>query len=269
MPPSDETYVVQTTDLYFYYLTPRKARTNWFLRVPKIEFQKSVALDGVSLNLKRGEVTALLGRNGSGKTTLIKLILGARYPHRGNLTVFGNSPSHAKGQVGVCLGATLIYNRLSGRENLEYFGRLYNVSNLNHRIEELANLLTLEESLDNLVETYSFGMKAKLAIARAMIHSPELLILDEPTLGIDIPLAIQIRKLIKSLNCTILLTTHYMEEAEMLADNLYIIDKGRMLTSGTKAEVLAQAGAATVSDAFLHFVEGNKETTKEPVGVTP
>jgi ABC-type multidrug transport system ATPase subunit len=262
MPTSDANYVVETRDLYFYYLSPRKVRTHRFIPIPKIEFRKVVALDGVSISLRKGETTALLGRNGSGKTTLIKLLLGARYPHSGELFVFGDSPSQSKGNIGVCLGATLIYNRLSGRENLEYFGRLYNVSKLEQRIADLANLLTLEDTLDNLVETYSFGMKAKLAIARAMIHSPELLILDEPTLGIDIPLALQIRKLIKSLSCTILLTTHYMEEAEMLSDNLCIIDKGRILTSGTKAEVLAGAGVQTVSDAFMHYVEGPSSLVK-------
>jgi ABC-type multidrug transport system ATPase subunit len=259
MPTNTESLAVETKDLVFYYLTPRKTKPSKYLPFRRIEFEKSTALNHVSFSLRKGEITALLGKNGSGKTTLIKCITGARMPHSGTVKVFGGAPEKSRYKVGLCLGASLIYHRLSGRENLEYFGRLYSVPNVDQRIEELGELLSLHHQLDALVETYSFGMKAKLALARAMIHSPELLILDEPTLGIDFQLALQIREFVKSLNCTVLLTTHYMEEAEMLANNLAIIDKGHLLTSGTKAQVLAREGVTTVGDAFVKLVEDDQK----------
>ncbi|MCB0405773.1 MAG: ABC transporter ATP-binding protein, partial [Bdellovibrionales bacterium] len=145
---------------------------------------------------------------------------------------------------------SLVYHRLTGRENLEYFGKLYGVQNLDRRIYQLAELLRLEKNLDQLVESYSFGMKVKLALARSMVHSPELLILDEPTLGIDLQLATQIRDFVKNLNCSVLLTTHYMEEAELLAEDVCIIDHGKILASGSKENVLRKFKVQTIPQVF-------------------
>jgi len=247
---------IQAEDLYFYYLTPQKQRLFSKLPFKTIVFEKKVALNHVSLTVAPGKITALMGKNGSGKTSLIKIITGARFAQGGNVKVFGLSPNRVKERVGLCLGGTLVYHRLSGRENLEYFGKLYNVAKLDDRIDELASVLGLSANMDQMVETYSFGMKAKLALARSMIHSPDLLILDEPTLGIDFQLAVQIRKFIRDLKCTVLLTTHYMEEAEMLADDICIIDKGKMLDQGSKSQVMKKYGAATLAEAFTTAVDG-------------
>lgn len=250
-------FAIQIRDLLFYYLTPVKSPLIPGVPLPfkRISSKKRVIIDGMQLNIRSGCITALLGQNGSGKTSLIKLITGIRSPHRGEVRVFGLPPAQVKHRIGLCLGNSLIYNRLTARENLEYFGKLYSVSNLPRRISQLAELLELGPYLDNVVETYSFGMKAKLAIARSLIHSPDLLILDEPTLGIDLHLAKQIRQFIRGLKCTVLLTTHYMDEAEYLANDLCIIDAGKILALGSKADVLNQLNVTNVPDAFSQVVE--------------
>jgi len=252
-------YAVQVFNLFFYYLTPRKERIFKNLPLKRIVFEKKYALENVNFHMRTNRITALLGKNGSGKTTLIKLITGARLPQQGSVTILGETPAKMKPRIGLCLGGTLVYHRLTARENLEYFGKLYNVQNLPARIQELAEMLDLAPHLDQLVESFSYGMKTKLALARSMIHSPEILILDEPTLGIDIHIAIQIRNFIKNLNCTVLLTTHYMEEAQALADDLCIIDSGKILSQGEKNEVLNSYGASDTADAFMKALSLNDE----------
>lgn len=246
-------FAIEIKDVLFSYLTPRKKE--YFEGVPfpfrRVVNERKIALNGVSVNIEANKITALLGRNGSGKTSLIKLISGMRVQDSGEIKVFGVKPEAARARMGVCLGNTLIYHRLTARENLEYFARLYDVQNVKKRIEELSELLELTDAIDNMVETFSFGMKAKLAIARSLIHSPDLLILDEPTLGIDLQLATQLRSFILSLKCTVLLTTHYMEEAQSLADDLVLIDKGKITAVGPKNSVLAQFQAKGVSEVFL------------------
>jgi ABC-type multidrug transport system ATPase subunit len=251
---SKDQFAIEIQDLFFSYLTPRKEAYIKGVPLPfkKVVNDKKIALNGINLKMEAGKITALLGRNGSGKTSLIKLISGTRTPDSGEIKIFGLPPLYARHRMGVCLGGTLIYHRLTARENLEYFGRLYNVPNVPKRIKELTDMLELDSVLDNMVETFSFGMKAKLAIARSLIHSPELLILDEPTLGIDLHLATQLRNFIRNLKCTVLLTTHYMEEAQELADDLCLIDKGKITDLGPKDVILGKYHAKGVSEAFLH-----------------
>ncbi len=248
---------IEVSGVSFDYETPIKVPLFKGLRLPfhKVVAQKHNALQGIDLSLRSGRITALLGRNGSGKTTLIKVITGARLPKTGNVKIFGLNPNEVRNRIGLCLGGSLIYHRLTARENLEYFGKLYGVQKLDARIDELGEMLSLTKHLDQLVESFSFGMKVKLALARAMIHSPELLILDEPTLGIDIHLAMQLRSFIRTLPCTILLTTHYMEEADALADDVCIIDKGRVRTYGSKIEVLNRYQVQTIPQVFTKLID--------------
>lgn len=246
-------HAIEVKDVFFHYWTPRREAIfrNLPFSLKRIIYEKKTALDGVSVTIQPNRITALLGRNGSGKTTLIKLLCGVRTPESGQIRIFGQSVIDGRNRMGVCLGSTLIYHRLTARENLEYFGRLYGVQKLNSRIEELSELLELHDVLDNIVESFSFGMKAKLALARSLIHSPDLLILDEPTLGIDLHLATQLRKFVRSLKCTVLLTTHYMEEAQSLADDLCLIDKGKIQAFGTKEFIFNKYQAQGVSEVFL------------------
>ena len=243
---------VEVKGVYFYYLSPEKSPLIPGIKTPfkRVTYHRQEALNRISLNIENGKITALMGKNGSGKTSLIKLITGVRVPQEGEINVFGTHPSKVKERIGMCLGNTSIYYRLSGRENLEYFGKLYRVANLTARIEELAHVLQLEGRLDDVVESYSYGMKAKLALARSMIHSPELLVLDEPTLGIDYQLAVQIREFVRSLKCTVLLTTHYMEEADSLADNVCIIDRGNILEASRRSEILEKYRVNSLAEAY-------------------
>ncbi len=249
---------IKAEDLFFYYVTQERKKIAG-LPFKRFVSHRHVALDHMSMNVRTGRITALMGKNGSGKTTFIKIATGARLPHSGSVQVFGQHPDKVKSRIGLCLGASLIYHRLTGRENLEYFGGLYGVKNLDDRIGELTDLLRLNDSIDTLVEAYSYGMKAKLALARAMIHSPDLLILDEPTLGIDYQLALELRTFVRKLKCTVLLTTHYMEEADALADDLILIDGGKILASGEKKLVLDKFGAKNVGDAFVKSLDEPRE----------
>jgi sodium transport system ATP-binding protein len=255
---------IRVEDLFFYYVTPEKKPLFPNLKLPfkKITFEKNVALNHVSVGIESGKITALLGRNGSGKTSLIKLITGARLPHSGKVSVFGEPPDKIRHRLGLCLGGTLVYHRLTARENLEYFAKLYGVVDTDNRINELCEMLDLRTHLDQMVESFSFGMKMKLALARSMINSPELLILDEPTLGIDIEHAAHIRTFIRALKCTVLLTTHYMEEADALADDVCFIDHGNILTHGTKAMVLGRYGAKNIPEAFTAAITSPTQLRK-------
>lgn len=245
--------VVEMKNVSFSYKTPRKEEyfKNFKLPIKKVSSFDKKVLDNISLNLEENKITALLGRNGSGKTTLIKLIAGIRTPQSGSITVFGKRPEEIQTHLGVCLGYSLIYHRLTARENLEYFAGLYGIENPQRRIEELTEMLELKDVMDDIVESFSWGMKMKLSVARSLINNPKFLILDEPTLGIDLHLAVELRKFIRNLRCTVLLTTHYMEEAQELADNLCVIDQGKIHVSGALEEVLSNYSVNSVSEVFL------------------
>ncbi|MEM2571389.1 MAG: ABC transporter ATP-binding protein, partial [Thermoproteota archaeon] len=204
-----------------------------------------IALDDVSLSIKRGELFGLLGPNGAGKTTLVKILSTLILPDAGTALVNGydvlKEPGKVRASIGVVSsGERSLYWKLTARENLEYFARLYKVPDqvAKRRIRELLNLMGLEDRADELVEKYSSGMRQKLAIARAMLHDPEVLLLDEPTLGLDPSFSKSIRSFIreelnKKQGKTILLTTHYMEEADKMCDRVAFITKGRIVAVDT------------------------------------
>jgi len=181
-----------------------------------------------------GETLGLLGPNGAGKTTLIKLITGILEPTDGTIKINGKPPEQEKMNIGLMLGYEMIYYRMTGYDNLKYFGRIYGVNNLEQRIDELGKMLGLNEELFDFVENYSIGMKSKLALARCLIHEPKILVLDEPTLGLDPNIAERMRKEIKDMNKTILLTTHYMEEAEELCDRIALMSQGKIIAVESK-----------------------------------
>ncbi len=209
-----------------------KARSSWDLLFPK--HKTILAVNGVDLEVFEGEILGLLGPNGAGKTTLIKLITGILEPTDGTIQVNGRSPEQEKLNIGLMLGYEMIYYRLTGYDNLKYFGRIYGVKNLEERIDELNKMLGLNEALFDFVENYSIGMKSKLALSRCLIHDPKILILDEPTLGLDPNISEKMRQEIKKMNKTILLTTHYLEEAQELCDRIALMDKGKIIAVESK-----------------------------------
>ncbi len=217
-----------------YTLTERKGQNlfNLFLS-KKRDIQ---ALTDLSLGIEKGEIYGLLGPNGAGKTTIIKILCGLTKPTSGRVTINKQPVERARGKVGVMLGSTMIYYRITGFDNLEYFGKLYGVNDYKARIEELINFLDLKDFIDDYTEIYSEGMKKKLALARALIHNPDILLLDEPTNGLDPRSSLQIRKRIsklKSEDKTVLLCTHDTQEAEFLCDRIGILNKGKLVTEGS------------------------------------
>lgn len=187
------------------------------------------AVDNISLSIEQNEIFGLLGPNGAGKTSLIKLMTGLLNPTSGTVKIFSQPIEKQKHNIGLMLGYDMIYYRLTGYDNLKYFGQIYGVKDYDQRISELSKLLGLNQRLDNYVENYSLGMKSKLALARALIHDPKILFLDEPTLGLDPAISQEIRKYIKKINKTVFLTTHYVEEAMQLCNRIAIMHKGQII----------------------------------------
>ncbi|MCS7138529.1 MAG: ATP-binding cassette domain-containing protein [Crenarchaeota archaeon] len=217
-----------------------------------------VALDNVNLSIGRGELFGLLGPNGAGKTTLIKILSTLIIPDAGTALVNGydvlKEPGKVRASIGVVSsGERSLYWKLTARENLEYFARLYKVPDevAKRRIRELLSLIGLEDRADDLVEKYSSGMRQKLSLVRAILHDPEILLLDEPTLGLDPGFSKSIRSFIreelnKKQGKTILLTTHYMEEADQMCDRVAFINKGRIVAVDTPERLKTMIGKKEV-----------------------
>lgn len=231
-----------------------------------------VAAKDLSLTIEPGHIVGLLGVNGAGKTTTIRMLAGILEPTSGTFVIDDidgvKHPKEIKKKVNVITGGERnIYWRLTARENLEYFGALYGVPKpaLKERIARLIDLVGLSDSADVPVEKYSKGMKQRLQIARGLINDPKYLYLDEPTLGLDIAIAKELRSYIKDLarehERGILLTTHYITEVEELCDMVYLINEGRVIKTGAPAELiqLAQMGVGVCIhvDALPDSSEGN------------
>ncbi|MEZ4862854.1 MAG: ATP-binding cassette domain-containing protein [Caldilineaceae bacterium] len=213
------------------------------------EVDEFVAVAEISFAIRQGEVFGLLGPNGAGKTTTIKMLSTLLEPTSGGATVCGYDVVQQADQVRNHLGAVLtgersIYWKLTGRENLRYFAALYHIpaTVAKARVEELLARFDLTKRADELVEKYSSGMKQRIAIAKALLAKPPVLLLDEPTIGLDPQAARNLRELILELKAeghTILLTTHYMEEADQLSDRIGIIDGGKIIALDTSAALKA------------------------------
>lgn len=202
-----------------------------------------MAVDNVSISIKKGEIFGLLGPNGAGKTTLINMLSTMSEPSSGDARVWGfdtvKDASSVRQSIGVVFQDVTLDDRLTGRENLDLHGRLYGLEGKfrKKRIEEVLALVDLSDRADSIVKTYSGGMMRRLEIARGFMHKPHILFLDEPTIGLDPQTRIHIWEYIKTLikeeGMTIVLTTHYMEEADHLCDRIAIIDHGKIVVLDT------------------------------------
>jgi len=218
---------------------------------PRLKGRYFQSVRDVSFTCEKGQVLGLLGPNGAGKTTTLRMLSTALKPDSGKVLIGGedvlSNPNIARKKIGFLSSSTGLYGRLSGRENISYFGELHGISKnvINARIEELADLLDMQTFLDRRAENFSSGMKQKVSIARAVIHEPELVVLDEPTTGLDPhtrhAVWEQLNKL-KSKGITLLLTTHYMEEAEHLCDRVAIMDMGKIVTIDTPSRLMSVHG---------------------------
>ena len=220
--------------------TTKRSRWPFAKKEPKAMF---TAVNGVDLQIERGEIFGLLGPNGAGKSTTIRMLCTLLEPTSGAARVNGFDVVQQANDVRRSLGTLLagersIYWKLSGRENLEYFAALYHIPQpiAKKRVEELIERMELKDRANELVEKYSTGMRQRVAIAKALLARPPILLLDEPTLGLDPQAARRLRELIAELKQeghTILLTTHYMEEADLLSDRIGIIDSGKVIALDT------------------------------------
>jgi ABC-2 type transport system ATP-binding protein len=209
-------------------------------------FSGTVALEDLSLEVQRGTVTVLLGPNGAGKTTALRMVTGALSPESGSLSVFGldtkKDGEEVRGRCGVVPATPAFYERLTGRDNLEFAARMYGLDG-DAYIQGAADRFDIAYALDDVARSYSTGMKTRLALARAVLHDPELLLLDEPTAGLDPESARAVLILIDevaSSGKTVLMSTHLLLEAEGLADQVVMIDGGRTLVSGAPLDLIHQ-----------------------------
>lgn len=225
-------YAIQARDLYKHYGDVR-------------------AVDGVSFTVQQGEIFSLLGPNGAGKTTTISILSCLLKPDQGDAEVMGCSilknPQIVKAQIGVVPQEIAIYEDLTARENLTFWGKMYGLRGaaLRKRVDEVLDLTGLGEREKGRVGKFSGGMKRRLNIGIALLNKPRLLIMDEPTVGIDPQSRRNILEGVKDLNregATILYTTHYMEEAQELSDHIAIMDYGRLIACGTHAELVKLVG---------------------------
>lgn len=221
-----------------------KRSWNPFQRPPQSWF---IAVNGVSLQIEKGEIFGLLGPNGAGKSTTIRILCTLLEPTSGTALVNGYDICKQANNVRQSLGTVLtgersIYWKLTARENLEYFAALYHLppTIAKKRVQELLGRMELSDRADELVEKYSSGMKQRVAISKALLARPPIVLLDEPTIGLDPQAARRVRELISELKDeghTVLLTTHYMEEADQLSDRIGIIDNGKIIALDTPANL--------------------------------
>ena len=231
------------------------------------KYKTLTAVDGLNLSVHPGELFALLGVNGAGKTTTIKMLSCLTQSTSGNALLNGYSvvteAAAVKGIIGVSPQETAVAPKLSVRENLELMCGVHGFSREKRaqKVAELTDRLDLREVLDRKAGKLSGGWQRRLSIAMALISEPEILFLDEPTLGLDVLARSDLWDVIRALKgkVTIILTTHYMEEAEALSDRIGIMKAGRLIALGTAAELKAQAGTDRFEDAFVALIKGAKQ----------
>ena len=243
------------------------------------EVTRTEALRGIDLTVERGAIFGLLGPNGAGKTTFTKILSTLLLPTQGQAFVLGHDvvkeADWLRPRMGLVLGGERgLYNRVNARENLRYFADLYGIplAERERRINEVLARVELEWAADRRVEEYSRGMKQKLHIARGILHRPQILFLDEPTIGLDPKSAREMRKLIRSLvadGVTIFLTTHYMFEAEELCPRLAVLSKGRIVAQDTVANLRQLVGGDRTLEAEDYgFDDREVESLRKLPGVS-
>ena len=226
-------------------------------------FGKVKAVDGVSFTARDGEITGLLGPNGAGKTTSLRMLYTLMKPDAGQVLVDGidanSDPQAVRRRLGVLPDSRGLYKRLSSRENIRYFGRLHGLDDalIGQRIEALSTALEMGDIIDRRTEGFSQGQRVKTAIARALVHDPRNVLLDEPTNGLDVMATRAMRRFLHQLRdegrC-VLFSSHIMQEVAALCDRIVIIARGQVVAEGTPDELREQTGEANLEDAFVKAI---------------
>jgi sodium transport system ATP-binding protein len=230
---------------------------------PRLKGRFFHSVQDVSFSCEKGQVLGLLGPNGAGKTTTLRMLSTALQPNAGSVEINGidvlKNPIMARQKIGFLSGSTGLYGRLTGRENIHYFGQLHGMgeSDISQRIEELGDLLDMHSFLDRRSENFSTGMKQKVSIARAVVHRPEVVILDEPTTGLDIMATQTVLDFIRSLKeqgTPVIFSTHHLDEVDELCDRVTVIDQGNTKFDGDIAQFRSLANGS-MHQAFLNSIQ--------------
>ena len=230
-------------------------------------FGKVRAVRGISFEAHDGEITGLLGPNGAGKTTTLRMLYSLLPPDEGEIRIDGLDPTRdamaIKRTLGVVPDGRGLYSRLTARENIRYYGELHGLANsaIESRINDLVETLDMGDFIDRRTEGFSQGQRVKVAIARAMVHEPQTVLMDEPSNGLDVMSTRALREYILSLKSgghSVVLSTHIMQEVAALCDRIVIIAKGKVAAYGTASELLERSGSDSLEDAFVKLI-GSEE----------
>ncbi|MFC8689227.1 ATP-binding cassette domain-containing protein [Brevibacillus porteri] len=231
-------------------------------------FKEIAAVQHVSFRVEAGEVYGLLGENGAGKTTTMRMMATVLTPTEGDIEISGFSvrqqPLEVRRRIGILFGGDVgLYSRLTARENIAYFGRLYGLeqARLEERIHSLSRMLEMDDFIDRRVGAFSRGMKQKVAIARTLVHDPDVILLDEPTTGLDVTAATIFRRMVRKLQeegKTILFSSHNMGEINKLCKRVALIHKGKLRFAGGLDTLRQQFGTEDLDDIFMAVVEGSE-----------
>ena len=230
-------------------------------------FGKVKAVRGISFEVRDGEITGLLGPNGAGKTTTLRMLYSLLPPDEGEIRIDGLDPTRdamaIKHTLGVVPDSRGLYTRMSARENISYYGKLHGMSarDISSRIEELVETLDMADFIERRTEGFSQGQRVKVAIARAMVHRPQTVLLDEPSNGLDVMSTRALRRYIlglKDAGNSVILSTHIMQEVAALCDRIIIIANGQIAADGSAQELLEKSGCDSLEDAFVHLI-GSEE----------
>ncbi len=234
-------------------------------------FKDLTAVDNVSFKVKKGEIFGLLGPNGAGKTTTIRMLATLTRPTEGTATVSNydivKDDNKVRELIGLVSEKIIMYDRLTAKENLTFFGRLYGIQKevLNTRIDELLELVQLTKWKNSQVGTFSSGMRQRMNVIRALLNMPKVLLLDEPTLGLDPQSTVEVREFVKKINTeiktTIILTTHMMVEADILCDRIGIIDYGKIVALDTSANLKKLVSGADTTILEMEIANLNPRMT--------
>jgi sodium transport system ATP-binding protein len=222
-----------------------------------------VAVDDVSFTARDGQITGLLGPNGAGKTTTLRMLYTLLQPDSGHMTIDGvdplAEPIRVKRKLGVVPDSRGLYDRLTARENIRYYGRLQGLdrNEVTSRVDKLAEVLDMGGFIDRRTDGFSQGQRVKVAIARALIHEPGTILLDEPTNGLDVMTTRSLREFLLQLKMEgrcVVLSTHIMQEVAALCDRIVIIADGRIAAEGSAQQLLERSGADSLEDAFVKLI---------------